>query len=66
MRWCKGCKHCTSTGYIKTTCLQGKWQYVCQESFDYKADLWEAKDAYSEHPDKILGNSVEYAGCDSI
>lgn len=66
MRWCKGCKHFNSPGYITTSCLRCKWQYVGQESFDRKADLWKAKDEYAEHPKTILGNLVEYAGCEII
>ena len=38
--WCKRCENQAEEGYINTTCLQCKWEYVGQETFDKKSDYF--------------------------
>ena len=66
MYWCENCKKKASKGYINTDCLACKWQYVEQEAFDRKSDLFEGKDVDSVNPAKTLGNLTEWAGCEII
>ena len=63
MYWCENCKKKASKGYINTDCLACKWQYVGQEAFDRKSDLFEGKGVDSVNPAKTLGNLTEWAGC---
>lgn len=63
MYWCENCKKKASKGYINTDCLACKWQYVGQEAFDRKSDLFEGKDVDSVNSAKTLGNLTEWAGC---
>lgn len=66
MYWCENCKKKASEGYINTDCLACKWQYVGQEAFNRKSDLFEGKDVDAVHPAKTLGDLTEWAGCEII
>lgn len=67
--WCEKCKQKQSKpGYINTQCLACKWQYVGQEAFDRKADLFTDNPDDAEHkaPHEFFGKSIEYAGVEVI
>lgn len=42
LKWCKKCKRrCIEKGKININCLACKWQYVGQDVFERKEDLFE-------------------------
>lgn len=44
--------------------MSRKWQYVGQDAFNRKSDLFDGKDVNAVHPDKILEKLVKLSGCD--
>ncbi len=64
MYWCENCKKKASKGYINTDCLACKWQYVGQEAFDRKSDLFEewqyvGQEAFDRKSDLFEGKDVD-------
>ena len=66
LEWCKDCKNNASKGYINTKCLACKWEYVGQEAFDYKSDLFEGKNILAVRTERFFGNALELVVCEII
>lgn len=67
--WCKKCKNnCKRDGYMNSSCLSCRWQYVGQEVFDHKKDLFIDDPEISSFPTPYdyFRSSIEYAGVEII
>lgn len=67
LSWCKRCENQAEEGYINTTCLQCKWEYVGQETFDKKSDYFRDNgNVEYETPEEYFGDSTELVGVEII
>ena len=59
---CRDCKNKRDNGYISTVCLACKWQYIGQEAFDRKPDMFVPKSNDSQSQHEILGGVEDIIG----
>lgn len=67
LEWCKNCQNLNpDPDRFNLICLQCKWQYVGQEAFDLKKDLFEPMDNNDMSPTKYFGSALEWIGCEIL
>lgn len=63
--WCANCKNRVEKG-IKLSCLACKWQYVGQEAFNRKENLFKPDNEKGETLDEYFNGRAELIGCEVL